>query len=125
MKRHYLKITVLIALAAYCAISIASETVTTEKPKQEREDIFVDGYLYLPKDGFVPNAETAVKIAEAVWLPIYGEGIYDFKPFKAELKNDSLWIVDGTMPEKFMLGGTPYAEIKKSDASIICVTHFE
>lgn len=26
-------------------------------------------------NGFVPAAETAVKIAEAVWLPIYGESV--------------------------------------------------
>lgn len=33
-----------------------------------------------PKDGLVPNAETAIKIAEAVWLPIYGDGVFKKKP---------------------------------------------
>src|SRR5437868_14847527 len=28
---------------------------------------------YIPKDGFVPNQETAIKIAEAIWLPVYGD----------------------------------------------------
>ena len=31
---------------------------------------------YLPKEGFVPDKNTAIKIAEAVWFPIYGESIY-------------------------------------------------
>lgn len=26
-----------------------------------------------PKDGFVPDAKTAVKVAEAVLIPVYGE----------------------------------------------------
>src|SRR5262249_7899264 len=26
-----------------------------------------------PKEGYVPDAATAIKIAEAVWIPIYGE----------------------------------------------------
>jgi hypothetical protein len=32
---------------------------------------------------YVPNEETAIKIAEAVWLPIYGEDIYN-KPQLAQ-----------------------------------------
>ena len=46
---------------------------------------------YIPKAGFVPNSETAIKIAEAVWFPIYGNDIYDKKPFVAKL-------VDSTIP---------------------------
>lgn len=29
---------------------------------------------------FVPNEQTAIRIAEAIWLPIYGEQIYESKP---------------------------------------------
>ena len=32
-----------------------------------------------PKDGFVPDKETTIKIAEAVWYPIYGERINNKK----------------------------------------------
>ncbi len=31
---------------------------------------------YKPAQGFVPNETTAIKVAEAIWLPIYGVGIY-------------------------------------------------
>ena len=30
-------------------------------------------HSYKPKDGYVPNSATAIKIAEAVLIPIYGE----------------------------------------------------
>ena len=95
--------------------------------------LFIAGYMcinsnspqdkgYIPKDGFVPTKMTAVKIAEAVWLPIYGEEIEQKKPFMARLQGDTIWIVEGSLP-KGTLGGVPYIEIRKSDCKIIKVTH--
>jgi len=71
---------------------------------------------------YVPNEEVAIKIAEAIWLPIYGEKIYDQKPYIIYLLKDSVWIVTGTLPEN-ELGGTAYIEIQKSDGKILKVTH--
>ena len=76
---------------------------------------------YVPKKGFVPDKETAIKIAEAIWLPIYGEGIYQRQPFEAKLKN-GIWIVEGSMPPDTK-GGVPYIEIRKSDCKILKVEH--
>jgi hypothetical protein len=73
------------------------------------------------KTDYVPDAETAIKVAEAIWLPIYGKGIYKSKPFKARLNEEGIWIVEGTLHSK--KGGTPYAEIQKRDCKIIMVTH--
>lgn len=75
-------------------------------------------------NGIVPNKETAVKIAEAIWLPRYGKAIYEYEPFDVEIVNDSIWIVQGTLkPDE--LGGVPYIEIRKSDCKIIDVYHTE
>jgi hypothetical protein len=50
-----------------------------------------------PKDGFVPNAETAVKVGEAVLMPVYGEErIVGERPFNAVLQGD-VWTVEGTL----------------------------
>lgn len=72
---------------------------------------------------YVPNQETAIKIAEAIWLPIYGEEIYDYTPFVAKLnvsgKKDSIWHVEGTSPYK--LGGVPTINIQKSNCKILLV----
>jgi hypothetical protein len=76
--------------------------------------------IFVPHNGFVPDERTAIKIAEAIWYPIYGDEIYDEKPFKAEL-NDSVWIVHGTL--NYDVGGIAYIEIQKSDCKILRVTH--
>jgi NTF2 fold immunity protein len=52
---------------------------------------------YKPTDGFVPDSQTAVKIAEAVLIPVYGEKqIRSEEPFTAELKG-VVWTVGGTL----------------------------
>jgi len=49
-----------------------------------------------PKDGFVPDKATAIRIAEAVLPPICG-CVEHNKPFTAELK-DGVWTVTGKQP---------------------------
>jgi len=76
---------------------------------------------YIPIDGFVPDEATALKIAEAVWLPIYGKKIYNKKPFKARLEN-GVWYIEGSLPSSAQ-GGVPYIEIQKKDGNILKVMH--
>src|SRR5437660_12774986 len=53
---------------------------------------------YVPPRGFVPDSATAVRIAIAGWIPIYGESLITAeKPFAATLK-DSVWTVRGRPP---------------------------
>lgn len=76
-------------------------------------------------DGFVPNEETAAKIAEAIWLPVFGEeGVIDYKPYQVELKDGKIWIVRGTRKIP-ALGTLPYIEIQKSDCKILRISHGE
>jgi len=75
------------------------------------------------EEDYVPDKKTAIKIAEAIWLPIYGEDIYKMEPFKAKLIDENkTWLVRGSLP-KNSLGGVPIIEIRKSDCKIIRVTH--
>ena len=77
---------------------------------------------WIPKNGFVPDSRTAIRIAEAVWIPIYGEEhIAKEKPFRAELRGDT-WFVQGTLPAG-TVGGTAIAEIAKLDGRILRVIH--
>lgn len=69
----------------------------------------------------VPDEGTAKKIAEAVWLPIYGEEIHMQKPYKAILE-DSVWIVEGVLPEGIK-GGSAYIEIRRKDCKVLKITH--
>src|SRR5690242_532970 len=71
--------------------------------------------------GYVPNEETAIKVAEALWLPLYGANIYNHRPFKAMLQ-DSIWVVEGTLDDGAR-GGVPHAEIRKKDCKVIRLYH--
>lgn len=80
-------------------------------------------HSFMPDSGYVPDEETAIRIAEAVFYPIYGEEkIKEQRPFKATLNND-VWTVEGTLPKKYIRGGTAIAEISKKDGRIIRVSH--
>ena len=76
----------------------------------------------LPKEGFIPNAEVAVRIAIAVWEPIYGAAnIERQKPFTATLTN-GVWRVAGTAGHGWA-GGVALAEIAQADGRILRVSH--
>ena len=73
-----------------------------------------------PDSGYVPNEQTAAKIAEAVWISIYGERIYNQKPYRVNLIKDSIWVVNGSVPS----GGydeNAHIEIRKRDGKILTV----
>ena len=75
-----------------------------------------------PKEGYVPNAETAVTIGVAVFHPIFGSAsVNKDRPYKVSLA-DGIWTVRGTLPPG-VAGGTAVAEIAKSDGRIIRVFH--
>jgi NTF2 fold immunity protein len=76
----------------------------------------------VPPAGYVPDAKTAVRIAEAIWIPIYGaKTLADEKPFVATRRGD-VWYVHGTMP-KNTPGGTAEAEIDTRSGRILRVSH--
>jgi hypothetical protein len=79
---------------------------------------------FKPKEGYVPNAETAISIAVAVWIPIYGkDNIERQRPYRAGLKN-GIWTVTGSLP-KGKAGGVAVAEISKDDGRILRVIHYK
>ena len=85
-----------------------------------------------PKEGFVPNQETAIKIAEAVLIPIWGKDkIESERPFAAELKENT-WTVYGTLrcpggkggsTTVGCRGGVATVEISRVDARVLSVSH--
>lgn len=88
---------------------------------------FLPDYLdyngYKPLDGYIPNEETAIKIAETILFKIYGKNeIYEQRPYKILLKDDTLWCIEGNLPID-MDGGVFYIEIKKDSGKILKVVH--
>jgi hypothetical protein len=88
---------------------------------------------YVPKQGFVPDSATAVRIAEAVLIPVYGkEQIESERPFKAVLEN-GVWTVDGTLhcPDgkggttTRCVGGAAEVKLSKADGRILAMIHYK
>lgn len=76
----------------------------------------------IPKSGVIPDKATAIKVAIAVWEPIYGaEQIAKEKPYRATLANGT-WTVQGSLP-KGWVGGVVLAEISKADGRILRISH--
>lgn len=69
----------------------------------------------------VPDEATGKKIAEAIWLQIYGGEIFSDKPFKVKLLDGCIWVVEGTAPPAGYRSGLAYIEIQKSDCKILKV----
>ena len=81
-----------------------------------------DEVTYMPTGGYVPDEATAIAIAKAIWIPIYGkEKIESEAPFVATLKENA-WHVQGTLPKGYR-GGTAEAVISKRDGKILRVIH--
>ncbi|RKE82578.1 NTF2 fold immunity protein [Chryseobacterium sp. AG363] len=69
------------------------------------------------------DKEIAISIAERKWKQVYGKSaINQQKPFVTEKKNDSIRIVQGTLP-KNKLGGVAYAEVNVKTKKVISFTH--
>ena len=83
---------------------------------------------FKPKDGFVPDAQTAVIIGEAVLMPIYGEKqIISERPFQATLKGD-VWTVAGSLycggrPGALCAGGVAEVHLSKTSGEILYMMH--
>ena len=91
------------------------------------------GEGYTPPNGFVPDEATAVRVAEAVLIPVYGaKQIESERPFTATLKK-GVWAVEGTLrcPDgkggftTDCVGGVATVQISKQDARIISMIHYK
>jgi hypothetical protein len=95
--------------------------------------IAANAQSYTPKDGFVPDSTTAVNVAEAVLIPVYGkEKIESERPFKATLEN-GVWTVDGTLHcsdgkggvTTDCVGGAAEVKLSKADGRVLRMIHYK
>lgn len=76
-----------------------------------------------PKNGFVPDELTAIRIAEAVAIAQWGEKqIAEERPFKARLRGD-VWTVQGTLHPKGAAGGTAVVQLSKISGAVLFAIH--
>ena len=100
----------IVRVAAVLLLSLAAARATTHLPGVGR------------RFGYVPNAATAIRIAVAVWEPLYGkEQIAGERPFHATLTS-GVWHVTGSLP-RLMPGGVAEANIRRSDGKVLRIMH--
>jgi NTF2 fold immunity protein len=102
------------------AIALATSLVAGHSQSQPETS-------FKPKNGFVPDAATAVRIAEAVLIPVYGEKkILSERPFNASLQGD-VWTVAGTLHcgAPRCDGGSAEVKISKSSGQILNMIHYK
>src|SRR5262245_16967791 len=79
--------------------------------------------LFERKGGLVPNREIAIRIAEAILFPIYGEkNIREQRPYQVNLKGGK-WTIDGAPPPPGMTGGNFHIIILQRDARVVEIGH--
>ena len=82
---------------------------------------------YVPPNGFVTNAPTAISIARAVLTPIYGvKVIQNEEPLTATRQGD-VWTVKGMLcPRRNnCLRGTAELRLSATDGRVLFVTHYK
>jgi hypothetical protein len=87
-----------------------------------------DDVGYNPNHAFVPDAATAIAIARAVLVPIYGaKAMQAEEPLTAQRHGD-IWVVEGTLPcpkVASCVGGTAELQLSAKDGRILHVTHYQ
>ncbi|HEX9281357.1 MAG TPA: NTF2 fold immunity protein [Candidatus Udaeobacter sp.] len=79
--------------------------------------------LFERKGGLVRDKETAIRIAEAILFPIYGEkSIRAQQPYRVRLENGK-WTIDGAPPPRGFAGGSFHVVILQRDARVLEIGH--
>jgi hypothetical protein len=110
-------------IGSECFIGSAQSPTPTSSPTQDRQsDPLSDYQVPLPKEGLVPDKETAIKIAEVVLFRLYTEPeIIWQRPYAVKLEND-VWLISGTMPHD-MMGSVFKIAISKQTGEVLHLEH--
>lgn len=127
IKRNIFIITILIAFIWINCSSINSQDkIINNNNLDNQNDILIKYGVKsscIPRQGVVPDAKTARRIAELVFIRIYGKDINDKKPFRVKYDNKyGVWVVKGRL-KKGMIGGVPNLIIQKSNAKVLAIWH--
>ena len=108
----------------WCSSTIFAQTPTpTSSPRPGEVPKWVSDYrVPLPKDGLVPDKETAIKIAEVILFRLYGEeDIIAERPYKVK-QEDDIWWISGTLREN-EFGSAFNIAVSKQTGAILHLEH--
>ena len=101
---------VYLSLVLACAVIVALTPPNCYPQKKPTRPL-------LPTEGVLPDEATVVKVAEAVFAPVFGnDAVSKYRPYHAVLKH-GIWTVYGTLQTNAR-GGTPMMTVQKSDGRV-------
>jgi hypothetical protein len=110
--------------ATYCSHTASAQTSTpTSTPSHGYWTTLGPNYrVPLPKEGLIPDRETAIKIAEVVLFRLYGDrDIINQRPYQVK-EEDDIWFISGTLKEGD-LGSVFAVAISKQTGAILHLEH--
>lgn len=117
------KVFLMLVIALATELVWAQKSPKSSQPDWDAVDASTKGVAsYAPKSGMVPDETTAIRVAEAILIPIYGEKkVISERPYYARLSNGT-WTVAGSI-HTANFGGVAVVKISQVDARIIFVIH--
>ncbi len=103
-------------------IRVQAEPSTHNAEPERAQKIAYNGLSLMKKDLNL-DKDTAIKIAEAVLVKIYGEKVLEQRPWIVEEKDNSFFIKGTFHKQGIAFGGVAKIEISKSDGSVIGYVH--
>ncbi len=87
--------------------------------------ILIVSYHVNQRDLLIKDKQGLISYAEPILFKTYGkEEIISEKPYIISFKN-GIWIMDGTLPSPFTIGGTFHIEIKAKDGKVVKLVHYK
>jgi NTF2 fold immunity protein len=109
-------------IALSLSIAIAGQSSNNHEEFAYARHEMKSSRSFVPKNGYVPDKDTAIAIAYAVSVPVYGKESVDAeKPFRAEVDGGK-WIVLGTLHGQTS-GGTLIVQIDRNTGTISYLNH--
>ena len=123
MTHHLIPASLMIG-AMCCSPTMSAQTPTPTSTLRPGEvPKWIQEYrVPLPKEGLVPDKETAIKIAEVVLFRLYGEeAIISQRPYKVR-QEDDIWWISGTIKEN-EFGSVFNIAISKQSGAVLHLKH--
>jgi hypothetical protein len=115
-----------LALTSYGQTSSGTDSLKNEEARKILKEALTDTTIHnVIRPGYIilEDQKSAIEFAESVLFKIYGKHlITQQKPY--DVSNvDGYWIISGTLPPKYELGGTFLIIIDAHDCRIVRITH--
>lgn len=82
--------------------------------------------LQISGEGYIPDEKCLMKIAKAIWIPIYGTKKIMYKKYSVNLDDNNIWTIEGSpILSSFLTvhGGGPYLQIDGISGRVIEVSY--